>query len=296
MRNNLFLIQNLMIFMEECFVFLPKETDFFTINPYYVKNLDTLSSLKKDINRLFPSLKFISYSNIFKSPWNNILMSSYAPEMMQQELNTLDANEIILVEDGLFDYISGENNYLFYKNKDLYLFRPQLASLQANQSHVNALIVTDNVINRFNSVFSKEISELSQLNPKTPVLFTTPLNEDFGSEEIITKDILSYIERTFSPERMVIKKHPRDTFEYKSNSIEIVECNQNIPGQLLDRIFDGLKIFLFPSTVSFMCGELSDIVFLNVMPDNKKYSEAFKKITESELFYDQKQIKIRSIR
>ncbi len=291
MHKKLYLIQNLMIFMEECFVTLPDDNDFYTINPYYVKNNNTFKALKHDIELLFPNLKYITYSEIYESSWNRMLISSYAPEELLHEINQLDVKDITLVEDGLFDYISTNAPYPFYNDKPLYLFRPQLASLSAQKAVLKAFNVTDNVINRFNSVFSTEIKKLSELDPKTLVLFTTPLGEDFGSDSTITNEIMQYIEKTFGPKKIVLKKHPRDSFAYTSDSIEIIECNQNIPGQLLDRIFDGLKVFLFPSTVSFMCGELSDIVFLNALPNNNEYCKAFNAITDSDLFNIQKHIK-----
>ena len=292
MYKQLYIIQNLMIFMEECFVCVPQNNDFYTLNPYYVRNESTFNALKTDISRMFPGLKYMPFSEIGNDDWNRIYISSYAPKSLLDDLSSVMREETILVEDGLFDYVSPSEDYTFYKGKKLFLFRPELASCSAHQSDIHTLVVSDDIIGRFNSVFEKELDKLSELDKETMVLFTTPFEEDFNSARGLSSEILEFIEKTFAPEKLILKRHPRDNFVYESSSIQIIECNQNIPGQLLDKRFDGLKVFLFPSTVSFMCGELSDIVFINVLPDNAEYNKAFRSIVDSDLFDKQKHIKI----
>ena len=285
-----------MIFMEECFVRLPKENDLYTLNPYYIRNKNTFNALKTDISLLFPSLNYIPFSNIDDNRWDCIYMSSFAPNVLIDKLDSVDYKKIVLVEDGLFDYISPEDDYTFYNNKELFLFRPQLASTSTKQARVHSFVVSEEVIDRFNSIYSKELEKLSQLDNDTMILFTTPLEEDFYANNCLISEILDFIDKTFAPKKIVLKRHPRDFFTYESSSIEIIECPKNIPGQLLDKMFDGLKVFLFPSTVSFMCGELSDIVFINVLPDNKEYNRTFSSIVDSNLFNNKKHIKILSMK
>ena len=292
MTSNLYLIQNIMIFMEECLVRIPSDQDAYTINPHYVRNPETFASLQKDIVRLYPALRYVRYEDICGTAWDRVYMSSYVPDDLLPFYAGVNAAEIVLVEDGLFDYVPAENGYAFYKGKRLYMFRPELASSTAKAASVCALDVTDEVVGHFASIYEEDISKLSHLNPKTPVLFTTPFGEDFGADDSLTVKIVDYIIRVFGFDQIVLKRHPRDEFVYTSDSMEIIECPKNIPGQLLDKIFDGKKIFLFPSTVSFMCGELSDIVFVNVLPDNRGYSDPFNAIVGSELFKKQEHIKV----
>lgn len=292
MTSNLYLIQNIMIFMEECLVRIPSDQDAYTINPHYVRNPETFASLQKDIGRLYPALEYVRYEDICGTRWDRVYMSSYVPDGLIAYYDGLKAHEIVLVEDGLFDYVPAENGYDFYKGKKLYMFRPELASSTTKDASVCALDVTEEVVGHFASIYEKDISQLSHLDPKTPVLFTTPFGEDFDADDSLTVKIVDYMIRTFGFRQVVLKRHPRDEFVYSSDSLEIVECPKNIPGQLLDKIFDGKKIFLFPSTVSFMCGELSDIVFVNVLPDNHRYSDPFNNIVGSELFKKQRHIKV----
>lgn len=292
MSHKLYLVQNIMIFMEECLVALPSGNDMYTINPNYVRSEITFKNLQRDISKLYPELEYIPYERITDDKWDTVYMSSYVPDEQLSFYDSLNAGEIILVEDGLFDYVSSEDKYDFYAEKELYLFRPSLASALANKAEIHPLEISDKVIDKFTSIYKSELTALSSIDPLTPVLFTTPLGEDFNADCSITKEILDYIQRVFAPERIVLKRHPRDHFVYESDSLDIIECPQNIPGQLLDKIFEGHKLFLFPSTVSFMCGELSDITFINVLPGNEQYNNAFNGVINSLVFNDQKCIKI----
>lgn len=284
MKRSLYLIQNMMIFMEECLVQQPSKDDVFTLNPYYVRDPETFSSLKKEISRLYPNLAFLPFEECKVYSWNIIYMSSYFPEEHLNEIAAFDHTEIILVEDGLFDYIEYEKgSYAFYRGKQLYVFRPEIASDSAKATDLHKLTIDKSIVHSFEELYSDSLRALRLYNSKTPVLFTTPLEEDFSSEETLTDRIMTFLNDRYEINHIILKKHPRDHFHYNSPYIKITECPQNIPGQFLDEIFDGMKIFLFPSTVSFMCGELSDITFLNVMPDNPEYTNAFKQVIDSNI-------------
>ncbi len=275
---NLYIIQNIMIFMEECFIKLPNKDDLYTINPFYCRNKNTFKALQKDIGKLFPELRFISYNNIYTYSWNKIYMSSYMPLGYQNTVNILKSQEIILVEDGTFDYIDPEYQYDFYKNKRLYLFKPEVASLTAKQNaDIQQMNINDDVFKLFGNLYYDQIKLLKNLLKDTAILFTTPLKEDFEISEDVQEKIVDFIKNKMEINRIILKRHPRDHFKYKTDKIEIKECPQNIPGQFIDNIFTGKKIYLFPSTVSFMSNDFNNIIFVNILLENKKYTEEFEK-------------------
>ena len=293
-KTDLYFIQNMMIFMEECMVKEPVLNDCFTINPFYVKDTVTFSALKQDIQTIYPFIQYIEFSDCGNIRFDTIYMSSYIQEEHMHTVTDLNFERIILVEDGLFDYISDTDKYPFYYGKDLYLFRPEIASSEAVRAVLHPLNPARNITNKFAALYQEALNNFSRLKKDTPILFTTPLSEDFNADSALPDTILDYIKKELSFNRIILKKHPRDHFTYQSDSIDIIECPQNIPGQFLDEMFDGKKVFLFPSTVSFMCGELSDIIFLNVLPQNPKYSSAFEKVLASKIFFSQKSIIYRS--
>ena len=275
---NLYIIQNIMIFMEECFVKLPNKDDIYTINPFYCKNENTFKTLQKDIEKLFPELRFIPYSNIHTYLWNKIYMSSYMPLEYQDTINILKTQEIILVEDGTFDYIDPAYQYDFYKGKKLYLFKPETASATAKKNaKVIKIKIDKEIFELFENLYYDQIKLLKNLPKDTAILFTTPLKEDFEIDADIQVKIIDFIKNKMRINRVILKRHPRDHFEYKTDKIEIKECPQNVPGQFIDNIFTGKKIYLFPSTVSFMSSDFNNIVFVNILSENKKYTEEFEK-------------------
>lgn len=284
-----------MIFMEECFVSVPSSDDYFTFNPYYVRNSQTMYNLQNDVSKLFPTLQYIPFEKALSIKWNTLFLSSYMQEEHIPSILNINCNEIILVEDGLFDYTTPDNTYPFYGGKPLYLFHPEIASSEATRSNINALIPNKEIIKKFRSIYEKQLCELEKLQKDIPILFTTPLAEDFFAPESLSNDILSHIANNYSAKQLILKKHPRDHFLYNSSEIEIIECPQNIPGQFLDEMFIGEKIFLFPSTVSFMCGELSNIIFLNPLPQDSTYCTAFNNVISSGAFSQKKNIQLDSL-
>lgn len=290
--RDLYLIQNIMIFMEQCMIKMPTAEDRYTINPHYVKNADTFVNLIKDIRALFPDLYFVSYEDCKLHNWNNIYMSSYMPEEFQPELKKMPNKEIILVEDGLFDYTLQEKDYPFYKGKKLYMFDPASVSETAKQADVRILPVRREVLKHFESDYRVEIERLRTLPKDTPILFTSPLEEDFEAADGNVSEILDYLHNNMGIDKVIIKRHPRDYGTYKLDGMQIFECPQNIPGQFVDRAFEGKKVYLFPSTVSFMSEAGSDIVFLNPMPFNKEYTKQFRRILKLAIFKNHAGIQI----
>lgn len=289
--RDLYFIQNIMIFIEECMVKTPESDDRYTINPFYIKNAETFINLQKDIMALFPNLRFIPYSDCVSHRWDTIYMSSYMQEQYQGSVTRIASNEIILVEDGLFDYTEQIRPYPFYDGKKLYIFNPSAASSEAKHADVRGIIMDRDIMKIFEENYKSEIDILKALPDETPILFTSPLEEDFF-EESPTQTVLDFLYEEMGIRKFILKRHPRDYGIYRTDGMQIFECPQNIPGQFVDRAFHGKKIYLFPSTVSFMSDTSSDIVFLNPMPQNREYSKQFNGILKSNLFKNRQSIHI----
>ena len=259
---NFYFIQNIFIFLEECLVKSPSKGDFFTLSPDYIKNENTKNALLKDILELYPDLTYLPEKDCEKKEFRTVFAASYQPKNRQDWLDGLKSTEIVLVEDGLGDYELTEPDQ-FYNSKTVYLFRPESARNQAK--NLKKLPENSEVLEKFQSLYQPIIDRLKKYPKSTPVLFTTPLSEDFDYDQGITDKILKKISSIYHPEKLILKRHPRDHFSYLSNNFEIIECPQNIPGQFIDRIFTGPKIYLAKSTVGFMGDSPETILDLKSM-------------------------------
>ncbi|MCR5314029.1 MAG: hypothetical protein K6E54_10415, partial [Bacteroidaceae bacterium] len=226
MKANLYLVQNLMIFMEECFLSLPSHQDYYTLNPFYIKEDIRMEALKKEIYKIFPDMEYIPYDNCSKYEFDTIYMSSYMPIQHQKTVESMNYNKIVLVEDGLFDYVNNSNTYDFYKGKELYVFRPGLCSKEAGKSNVHLLELKKDVVNIFEDLYRKELDSFKNYPVNTPILFTTPLSEDFGADAEISEKILDLLSAKYGINTLIVKKHPRDHFDYVKKNFNIIECPQ----------------------------------------------------------------------
>ena len=283
--SNLYFVQNMMIFLEECFVKEPEFEDCFTINPYYQRDTKALNQLRADIEGMFcdRGLKFVPYDKCKARKWETIYQSSYFEPQYRSEFLSIPHKEIVLVEDGLFDYME-QDDYDYYDNKKVYVFKPDLASGAAHKGIVNELKQNYHILERFDNKYKYILDMIADKSDGVPILYTTPLAEDFGVKESFVSTLLLYIKEEYNTDRIILKKHPRDHFNYRLNGFEVIECPQQVPGQFLDKACNGLNLFIFPSTVSFMCSRLDEIHFLNVLPDNDDYTKAFEVLKNTNLF------------
>lgn len=293
LKKSLYVIQNIFIFLEECFVKEPANSDYYTFNPLYVKDKKTHEKLTDYVKTLYPELHYIDFDAAAKETWECIYISSYFANKLN-ELNKFICEEMILVEDGLFDYIPNMENYSLYNGKKVYLFKPDSASKLAKQGEVLPLYKKPEVTDKFFKLFNKEISKFNNLDKKLPILFTSPLEEDFNATAKDMQKLVTYLEDKYSGQTIILKKHPRDTFIYKSDKIKFIDCDKNVPGQIIDKMFTGEKIYLFPSTVSFMSGADAKITYINALPLNDEYNKVFVNISKSEIL-NNKNIMIKQI-
>ena len=284
--NNLYIIQNLNIFLEEILVKEPEEGDFYALNPHYVKIESTASYLREKIEKFCPALSFISYSDIGKHHFQKIYISSNVEDGYVSEIEKVSAKEIILVEDGTFDYNDSEERTEFYRGKKLYLYSAANAGKRTREAVVLPIERNMEIEERFEKLFEKEMQPIHNLDRMTPVLFTAPLLEDCDAKAEDLERAIRFLENRLGQSTLILKKHPRDCFSYHSDILHFVECSQNVPGQLLDMHFAGDKYFFSASTVGAASTPESHFYAIEVLPFNEWYQQNFICFRTMKIFRD----------
>lgn len=278
----LVVVTNIFVFLEETSVIkqlgLARNRVYYTINPNYVKSRTTKDSLIHDINRLSLGLEYITWGKINESTWDVMLCSSYAGDGTYDKLVNTRAKVNVLVEDGSYDYFTEDVSHPdFVRGKNLFMFRPQNSAAGRIYRSVRPIKVDSDIQRRIMNLYSDQLRVFNSLPNGSSILFTSPLASDF---DIMNheKQAVEFMEKNFRNQVVVLKKHPRDLSEYKSKHIKIVECSTNVPGQILDMLFSGPKIFTFPSTICFMSGKVNDMLLLRMKTPNKNYNDFYEKV------------------
>ena len=268
MKSNLYIIQNMMIFIEECMIKEPEYGDSFIINTNYLKNENDINKLRLLIKKIYPYI-IEKDINIVKDEYNYIYSSSNL-KSINNVLDNIIYKEHILVEDGLYDYL--DNNDNVYDNKMIYVFYPDYINnnIKRNAKKIYKLDL-NNIPMRFKLYFLNELSVYKENKKGIPVLYTRPLKEDYNLSNNVINKALQYLDNNYN--EIYIKKHPRDLLEYKSDKLKIIEINKNIPSQIIDIYFAGPKYFLLPDTTFFETkGNNKNILKIS---NDKKYLNDF---------------------
>lgn len=247
----LVVVTNIFVFIEETSVIkqlgLARSSVYYTINPNYVKSRTTKNNLIHDINRLGLGLEYITWGRINESTWDVMLCSSYAGDGTYEKLVNTRVKVNVLVEDGSI-----------YRS-------------------VRPIKIDADMQRRIMSLYSDQLNVFNRLPNGSCILFTSPLESDFGIMDH-EKQAVEFMEKNFRNRVVILKKHPRDLSEYKSRHLDIVECSTNVPGQILDILFNGPKVFTFPSTICFMSGKVNDMLLLRMKTHNKSYNDFYEKV------------------
>lgn len=278
----LVVVTNIFVFLEETSVIkqlgLARNRVYYTINPNYVKSRTTKDNLIHDINRLNLGLEYITWGRINDSTWDVMLCSSYAGDGTYDKLVNTKVKVNVLVEDGSYDYFTENVSHPdFVRGKNLFLFRPQNSVAGSIYRSVRPIKIDADIQRRIMSLYSDQLNVFNRLPNGSCILFTSPLESDFGIMDH-EKQAVEFMEKNFRNQVVVLKKHPRDLSEYKSRHIDIVECSTNVPGQILDILFNGPKVFTFPSTICFMSGKVNDMLLLRMKTHNKSYNDFYEKV------------------
>ena len=97
-KSSLYIIQNIFIFMEECFVEEPQDADYYTFNPLYVKDQQAQEQLTGFVDRLYPDMLYADFEKALEEEWNKVYISSYFGDLPL--LSKLSCDEMILVCPG----------------------------------------------------------------------------------------------------------------------------------------------------------------------------------------------------
>lgn len=108
------------------------------------------------------------------------------------------------------------------------------------------------------------------------ILFTAPLLGYFNDIPTLIAKTVDYIVMTYSPNKVIIKKHPRDKNNYVfPENIEVAEINEKLPGELLMQLITCKKhIFMFPSSLlmSYSSYDAIEVLIYKNLPEkNNKY-------------------------
>ena len=243
MSKILYVVTNIFHYTQERSVPVEQGELFFTINPYYVLDM---SKMVNDIQFITPDTQYIPWNEIYDSEWDTVISSSFLGETIKC-YRTMDIKKHILVEDGMYDYIKRVEDEAYKSHCALYLSYPQYGYEPNNYACISQLPDIPHCIsNKITELYSESLQPLKHVPCSTPVLYTAPINHDYG---ICTEKEVEEMFNHTGISQLILKKHPRDSYQYNFPNIDVIECDQQIPGQILFSQFNGRHFFMFPSTI-----------------------------------------------
>ena len=269
---NLYIITNLFVLIEELSV-VKDEKAYYTINDNYLKEKKEISVMKKKIKQMFPELIYIKFGDIDKQEWNEVALSSYIDNESAKLYKCLRKKRYIFVEDGTYDYAQDDFlNADIVKESDVWLFDTISAKSISFFKSAQNLYLEEKYFARLRESYKVELKSLYNIVEGLPIIFTSPLHEDYGMEGYINK-IIDYLENIYPINtQILIKRHPRDKEEYKSLKLSFIECEKSIPGQLIDRMSYAEKYYFQPSTILFTTPNMMNSRIFQFSEDMCKYN------------------------
>lgn len=284
--RSLLVVTNIFVFFEELSALKYSKEHYDSIYVTFDRNYIKCNTLVEELmGKIFKSLEefnFIDFEEAVQEYWDNIICSSYITEYMYLHLSEMKYKDINFVEDGAYDYFGSEFCHgEMVRNHSLWLFSPNKSKYRSLFKRVNKIQLDNDLKYKMMNLFPEINSTLKGISKDTPVVFTSPIKEDFGFNSF-NKEVLDFIEKNYSGQEVVLKKHPRDMCNYSSNCVKFIETSKELPGQLLNFIFNGDKIYFFPSTVALMSDDLSKtkvIQFSNCT--NEQYNNFYSEVKDS---------------
>lgn len=214
-------------------------------------------------------------------------------------LNFAKYTTTILMEEGMDDYIEHEVNLNFLKKVAAkLLFKMGYINLLCDNSYeplkeCEKFVRYPQIIRRNNykkvnkmfdfslvdeGVFNKTVEKVFEIEEENydVVIYTTPpwmynLEKEYFKFE-------RYISDMYNGKKILVKRHPQDTYLYKFEGVDAVEKYKEIPGEIIFEHWKKSKhIFLFPSTV--LLGMIENIdaceLFKFSNAENEIYNECF---------------------
>ncbi len=179
---------------------------------------------------------------------------------------------ILILEDGSWDYANCEQPFgfvqmttgkiLFYlglincisrKNFKLnkycikYATRPEML-LETNFRQIRKLYDNSKGKEEYKRLIEK-IYQVEHLGGKA-ILFGGITQSKNTDEDI--NCFMNWVEQEYEGERILVKTHPQDTYEYKSDKVDLEIINKMIPGELFLNVLDDDTELVFMSPTTMM--------------------------------------------
>jgi hypothetical protein len=247
--NVLILYTNLFVFSEALSVVAPGDNVYFMINEEYVPK-ERCPKAIKDVQDIFHVHLLGKCENMH---FSKIIASSYITDFVRELLSDIFYDELVLVEDGTYDYTGKIPEYTELTSQSLlYLNMPGKCTISGYYKKVRKL----NMKAQIRQI--EEYFDLQAYDSKCPVVFTIPLLELPVTD---TNAFLRKFYDVISKYPVVyLKQHPRDTYNYGMSNIIVLPSE--IPGQIIDRFFQGQKIYFQKDTVYALSPDISKAIVL----------------------------------
>lgn len=279
----LLVVTNNWIFLESLSVVkqtLPGVIVHFTIDNSYTKDIERYFKIKKFIEAIDSQVEYIPMREVLTHNWDFVVSPSRVKD--GSLYRSIKATHIF-VEDGGYDYFGSEIlNQDLLQGCSLYVRQP--VSCRFNSiCNVKLLEIDSDLILRTKAYYESEVRCLEQLPDNTPILFTSPLQEDFSID--YRDRLMNQLVNDYMGQTIILKRHPRDLDSYKVTGIDFIDCAVDMPGQFVTCLFpNSCKLFVFPSTVAFTTGDISKQIVYRVSTDNKYYNDFFDDVERLHIF------------
>ena len=238
----------------------------YIIDKDYNKNNERVAHLIFDIKHIFNNAVLIDKLDNINN-YDYILTVSHITDYVFNILKYVKdiQSKLILVEDGGYDYTDKiDKDYPIIKREvPVYVFRPSQIENKLVYKEINTLRIDDKIIENMFKYYKNDLSNTLKNNVNSTILFTSPIDDDFGYNKSV-QSIIEFMENNLGNNDVIIKRHPRDHSKYYSDKLNFTFCPNNIPGQLLCKLFTGNKLFMYPSTIAYMLEDNSQTTVIKI--------------------------------
>lgn len=230
------------------------------------------------IGQLF-GIRCKTLNTVKEHGYEYVISPSRITPYIKSVLSSVSYSRLILAENGAYDYLERDPGYRdILSRSELWLSCPESAAAAGYYKSVCQLWVDSTVLDRI-----KEHYSLWKYTDVDPVFFTSAVEEDFNMQYYAERT-MKYIEKNYSGCTVYLKKHPRDTAEYRSDVVGLREIPQELPGQIVSGYFTGTKIYGNFSTVYMMDPDKSrSYILFDGKCSNRKYKRSCMAVDSSHL-------------
>jgi hypothetical protein len=211
---------------------------------------------------------------------------------------------IIILEDGSWDYVNISFHYKFPVNlaANMFFYMHLLNSIgkrnfklneyaikyasnpdnlsEKNFKEIRKLYNDPEILPRYRKLVA-DVYEVEKLEGKAVVFggitASTKKNDDIHS-------FLRWLEKEYKGEKVYINTHPRDSYDYKSDVVNLSIINRMVPGELFYSLIDDETdiIFTIPSTMIMNVPKEKKIKMLRYDPSimYKEYQKEFDSVVK----------------